>query len=291
RADRAGIGPVRPQAVARADVRRLVRRRELFRDAAIARAVLWVTAQPRARADPLSRRLLATGVGQRDPVHPDRGVARIAIRPCCKRNSPAQPPPAAIFGRAGAAKPATQAIQRGPQGAPSRQRSLGGTSRAARAHPVSGGVRPTCRPCRTHPWRTLTQLTCPDRFGVCAWSGASVANLITVPSRASVGGNERMARNMCRNIRTLYNFQPPANDEEIRASALQFVRKLSGSARPSKANQQAFTRAVEQVTQATRELLDSLVTDAPPRDRDVEAAKARARVARRFPPSQPRRGA
>jgi hypothetical protein len=96
---------------------------------------------------------------------------------------------------------------------------------------------------------------------------------------------------MCRNIRTLYNFQPPANDEEIRASALQFVRKLSGSARPSKANQQAFTRAVEQVTQATRELLDSLVTDAPPRDRDVEAAKARARVARRFPPSQPRRGA
>jgi hypothetical protein len=120
---------------------------------------------------------------------------------------------------------------------------------------------------------------------------ASIANLITVPSHASVGGNERMARNMCRNIRTLYNFQPPANDEEIRASALQFVRKLSGFARPSKANQQAFSRAVEQVTQATRELLDSLVTDAPPRDRDVEAAKARARAASRFPPSQPRRGA
>ena len=95
---------------------------------------------------------------------------------------------------------------------------------------------------------------------------------------------------MCRNIRTLYNFQPPANDEEIRASALQFVRKLSGFAHPSKANQQAFSRAVEQVTQATRELLDSLVTDAPPRDRDVEAAKARARAASRFPPSQARRG-
>jgi hypothetical protein len=87
---------------------------------------------------------------------------------------------------------------------------------------------------------------------------------------------------MCRNIRTLHNFQPPATDEEIRASALQFVRKLSGFTRPSKANQLAFSRAVEQVTQAARELLDSLVTDAPPRDRDVEAAKARARAAERF---------
>jgi hypothetical protein len=98
-------------------------------------------------------------------------------------------------------------------------------------------------------------------------------------------------KNMCRNIRTLYNFQPPANDEEIRASAMQFVRKLSGFARPSKANQRAFNRAVEQVAQATRELLDSLVTDAPPRDRDVEAAKARARAASRFGSSEARRGA
>jgi hypothetical protein len=87
---------------------------------------------------------------------------------------------------------------------------------------------------------------------------------------------------MCRNIKTLYNFKPPATDEEIRASSLQFVRKLSGFARPSKANQPAFSRAVEQVAQAARELLDSLVTDAPPRDREVEAAKARARAASRF---------
>ena len=90
---------------------------------------------------------------------------------------------------------------------------------------------------------------------------------------------------MCRNIKTLHNFKPPATDEEIRASSLQFVRKLSGFARPSKANQPAFSRAVEQVAQAARELLDSLVTDAPPRDREVEAAKARARAANRFPSS------
>jgi len=87
---------------------------------------------------------------------------------------------------------------------------------------------------------------------------------------------------MCRNIKTLYNFKPPATDEEIRASSLQFVRKLSGFARPSKVNQPAFSRAVEQVEQVARELLDSLVTDAPPRDREVEAAKARARAASRF---------
>ena len=87
---------------------------------------------------------------------------------------------------------------------------------------------------------------------------------------------------MCRNIKTLYNFKPPATDEEIRASSLQFVRKLSGFARPSKANQPAFSRAVEQVAQVARELLDSLVTDAPPRDREVGAAKARARAASRF---------
>jgi hypothetical protein len=90
---------------------------------------------------------------------------------------------------------------------------------------------------------------------------------------------------MCRNIKTLHNFKPPATEDEIRASSLQFVRKLSGFARPSKANQPAFSRAVEQVAQAARELLDSLVTDAPPRDREVEAAKARARSANRFPSS------
>jgi hypothetical protein len=87
---------------------------------------------------------------------------------------------------------------------------------------------------------------------------------------------------MCRNIRTLHNFQPPATHEEIHASALQFVRKLSGFARPSKANEAAFNRAVEQVAHAAHELLEKLVTNAPPRDREVEAAKARARSVERF---------
>ena len=87
---------------------------------------------------------------------------------------------------------------------------------------------------------------------------------------------------MCRNIKMLHNFKPPATEEEIRASSIQFVRKLSGFAKPSKANEEAFNRAVEQVTQAARDLLDSLVTTAPPRDREVEAAKARARSAERF---------
>jgi hypothetical protein len=96
---------------------------------------------------------------------------------------------------------------------------------------------------------------------------------------------------MCRNIRTLHNFKPPATDEEIRASSLQFVRKLSGFARPSKANQAAFSRAVEQVAQVARELLDSLVTDAAPRNREAEAAKARARAATRFRSDQASRGA
>ncbi len=88
---------------------------------------------------------------------------------------------------------------------------------------------------------------------------------------------------MCRNIKTLHNFAPPATHEEIRASSLQFVRKLSGFAKPSKANELAFARAVEQVAQAAHELLDSLVTNSPPRDRAVEASKARAKAALRFP--------
>ena len=87
---------------------------------------------------------------------------------------------------------------------------------------------------------------------------------------------------MCRNIKTLHNFKPPATEEEIRASSIQFVRKLSGFTKPSKANEEAFNRAVEQVTQAATALLDSLVTTAPPRDREVEAAKARARSAERY---------
>lgn len=92
---------------------------------------------------------------------------------------------------------------------------------------------------------------------------------------------------MCRSIKTLHNFEPPATDAEIRASALQFVRKLSGFARPSKANQPAFDRAVEQVTRAAHELLDSLVTNAPPRDREVEAAKARLRAEDRYRGAKP----
>jgi hypothetical protein len=91
---------------------------------------------------------------------------------------------------------------------------------------------------------------------------------------------------MCRNIKTLHNFQPPATKEEIQASSLQFVRKLSGFTKPSKANEEVFNRAVEQVAQAANELLESLVTNSPPKDREVEAAKARARTRERFHSSQ-----
>jgi hypothetical protein len=87
---------------------------------------------------------------------------------------------------------------------------------------------------------------------------------------------------MCRNIKTLHNFAPPATDAEIRASALQFVRKLSGFARPSRANEPAFNRAVDEVARAAHTLLGELVTAAPPRDREIEAAKARARAAERY---------
>lgn len=87
---------------------------------------------------------------------------------------------------------------------------------------------------------------------------------------------------MCRNIKTLHNFSPPATDDEVRASALQFVRKLSGFTKPSQANAAAFERAVDDVTAAARTLLDSLVTSAPPRDRETEAAKARERSRARF---------
>jgi hypothetical protein len=87
---------------------------------------------------------------------------------------------------------------------------------------------------------------------------------------------------MCRNIRTLHNFDPPATDEEIQASALQYVRKISGSTKPSQANAEAFDEAVEAVAAASRELLDRLVTKAPPKDREVEAAKAKARSEARF---------
>ena len=87
---------------------------------------------------------------------------------------------------------------------------------------------------------------------------------------------------MCRNIKTLFNFEPPATDDEVRAASLQFVRKLSGFTKPSKANEDAFERAIDEVTQVARTLVDSLVTNASPRDREEEAAKARARAAQRF---------
>jgi hypothetical protein len=87
---------------------------------------------------------------------------------------------------------------------------------------------------------------------------------------------------MCRNIRTLFNFDPPATDDEIRASAAQFVRKLSGFAKPSKANEAAFARAVTDISKVARRLVDSLETTSPPRNREIEATKARARAAERF---------
>jgi hypothetical protein len=87
---------------------------------------------------------------------------------------------------------------------------------------------------------------------------------------------------MCRNIRTLHNFEPPASEDEVRAAALQYVRKVSGSTKPSQANEEAFQRAVDEVAEATSRLLASLVTSAPPKDREVEAAKRRARAAQRY---------
>ena len=87
---------------------------------------------------------------------------------------------------------------------------------------------------------------------------------------------------MCRNIRTLHNFEPPATEEEVRASALQYVRKVSGSTKPSQANEEAFNRAVDEVADVTTRLLDSLVTNAPPKNREAEAAKLRERAAKRY---------
>ncbi|PYP39815.1 MAG: DUF2277 domain-containing protein [Gemmatimonadetes bacterium] len=89
---------------------------------------------------------------------------------------------------------------------------------------------------------------------------------------------------MCRNIRTLFNFSPPATDEEVRAASLQFVRKVTGFNKPSQANQVAFDRAVDEVAHAAQRLLDSLITTSPARDREAEAAKARARAVQRFGP-------
>jgi len=95
---------------------------------------------------------------------------------------------------------------------------------------------------------------------------------------------------MCRNIKTLANFEPPATEDEVRASALQFVRKLSGTTRPSRANEEAFNLAVEEVTAAARKLVQSIKTSAPPRNREEEARKAKERSALRYPPESPSSG-
>ncbi len=87
---------------------------------------------------------------------------------------------------------------------------------------------------------------------------------------------------MCRNIKTLFNFEPPATEDEIRAASIQFVRKISGSTKPSKTNEEAFDQAIEEVTASVHKLLHTLVTNAPPKNRDEEAAKAKARIAKRF---------
>jgi hypothetical protein len=120
-----------------------------------------------------------------------------------------------------------------------------------------------------------------------AWTGVSTTAERGLPALHSYATLFMYARplsedDMCRNIKTLHNFDPPATEEEIYLSSLQFVRKLSGTTRPSKANQVAFDRAVDKVSRAARELIDSLVTTAPPRDRDAEALKAQARSAERF---------
>jgi hypothetical protein len=104
-------------------------------------------------------------------------------------------------------------------------------------------------------------------------------------------GRPTEVRIVCKNIRVLYNFDPPTTDEEVRAAALQFVRKISGFAKPSSANEASFKRAVEEIAKASSKLVESLVTAAPPRNRDAELAKAHARAAARFGPKRRIRGA
>ena len=112
--------------------------------------------------------------------------------------------------------------------------------------------------------------------------GAPFRACDVLPGRGGSRRRRRYAKGMCRNIRTLYNFDPPASDEEIRAAALQYVRKISGFTKPSRANEEAFERALDAVAAASSQLLADLQTAAPPKDREVEAAKARARSAQRY---------
>jgi len=130
----------------------------------------------------------------------------------------------------------------------------------------------------------------PNRAAAEALGGAVHRAPVPAPAQARgrVGANARIHRGdaMCRNIRTLYNFSPPTTDDEVRAASLQFVRKISGFTKPSHANQAAFERAVDDVSRAARTLLGGLTTTAPPKDREVEAAKARLRAAQRFGQAQ-----
>jgi hypothetical protein len=121
-----------------------------------------------------------------------------------------------------------------------------------------------------------------EYYGAVA-AGLTVPGLLEHDAQAqSLPLPQYRSTSMCRNIKTLFNFEPPATDEEIRASSIQFVRKLSGSTKPSKANEAAFDAAVDEITRVTKTLLDKLVTDAPARDRELEAEKARARARKRF---------
>jgi hypothetical protein len=104
-----------------------------------------------------------------------------------------------------------------------------------------------------------------------------------------LGFRSRVSFGMCRNIRVLYNFEPPVTDDEVRAASIQFVRKVSGFTKPSKANEEAFHKAIEEVSAATSRLLDALETQAPPKNREEEAAKARAKAATRYGPPQGQR--
>ncbi len=153
--------------------------------------------------------------------------------------------------RGGAGSGRSRLSQRGPSRPRANQRGRG-----ARANGIP--VRPTRR--QDRPGRAVPQ---PGQ----------------VPSKPPRGG---YAEGMCRNIRTLHNFEPPATAEEVHDAALQYVRKISGSTKPSQANAEAFERAVERIAAATADLLDELVTSAPPKDREVEAAKRRARASARY---------
>ena len=160
RADRARFGALRLEALGRARVQGPVRRRDLYGDAAIAGAVLRLPARARARTHALSRRLRAAGLGERHAVHADRGLARAAIRSGRQRNPPAQSAPALVPGRGGAAQLAAQAVERRSQGAPSRQRRIGGNSRAARTGPGLGRVRPRRRSNRIRSRFTDQEMIC-----------------------------------------------------------------------------------------------------------------------------------